>query len=85
MFGSGANGSLKYNRGQRLEKRSFKDISASYGESDRIINDKKLTPQQFERFKVQLQEKRRREFFIAILTFLIISFSVTSAFILVLR
>ena len=85
MFGSEANGSLKYNRGQRLVKRSFQEISGSYNESNRVIVDKKLSPAQFERFKIKLKEKRRRELFLTVLTLVIISFAVVSMLILVFR
>ncbi|MGB0916651.1 MAG: hypothetical protein ACPGU4_03585 [Flavobacteriales bacterium] len=78
MFASEANGSLKYNRGQRLVKRSFQEISASYNESDRVIVDKKLSPAQFERFKIKLKEKRRRELFLTVLTLFIIGCTVVS-------
>ena len=85
MFGSGASASTKFNRSQRLEKRSFKEISGSYSESNRVLKDKKLTPSQFERFKVELKEKRRRELFLTVLTLFIISFAVVSMLILVFR
>ena len=85
MFGSGANGSLKYNRGQRLEKRSFKDIASLYGERKRVIKDKKFTPSQFERFKIELQLKRRLERFKHGIALFVIIVAVVSVFVIVLR
>lgn len=84
MFGAGGSSSTKFNRAQRLEKRSFKDIVAHYGESDKVILDKKLTPSQLDRFKIELQEKRRMERFKLGIALFVISFSVLSAFILIL-
>lgn len=85
MFGSGGNHILKFNRNQVLERRKFKNISETYGESDREIGGNVMTPSQFERFKIELQEKRRRELFLKTLVLFIISFSVLTAFILMLR
>lgn len=85
MFGSGGNHILKFNRNQLLERRKFKNISKVYGESDREIGGVEMTPRQLERFKIELQEKRRREKFIKALILFIISFSVVTVFVLVLR
>lgn len=85
MFGSGGNHILKFNRNQLLERRSFKNISEVYSESDREIGGNKMTSAQFQRFKIELQEKRRRERFVKGLALFIISFSVLSGFILILR
>lgn len=85
MFGSGGNHILKFNRNQLLERRSFKNISNVYGESERELGGKEMTAAQFERFKIELQEKRRRERFVKALVLFIISFSVVTGFILILR
>ena len=85
MFGSGGAHILKFNRNQLLERRKFKNISEVYGESDREIGGKKMTPAQFERFKIELQEKRRTERFVKALLLFVISFSVLTGFILLLR
>ena len=85
MFGSGGSHILKFNRNQLLERRSFKNISNVYGESERELGGKEMTSAQFKRFKIELQEKRRRERFFKALVLFIISFSVLTAFILILR
>jgi uncharacterized membrane protein YqjE len=85
MFGSGGSHILKFNRNQVLERRKFKNISETYGESDRELGGNEMTPAKLERFKIELQEKRRRERFIKGLVLFVISFSVVTVFVLVLR
>lgn len=85
MFAFGAAHILKFNRNQLLERRSFKNISDVYGESERKIGGKQMTSAQFERFKIELQEKRRQERFLKGVALLVISLTVISLFILILR
>lgn len=44
MFGSGGSHILKFNRNQLLERRSFKNISNVYGESERELGVKEDRP-----------------------------------------
>lgn len=85
MFGSGASSVMKFNRNQLAKRRTFENISENYGETDRVIADSKMTPAQFERFKIELQEKKRIQQFKAALLIFAITFAVTTVFILVLR
>ncbi len=76
---------MKFNRAQLLERRSFKNIAGTYAEEHRPVGGKEISPAQLERFKIELQEKRRRERFLKALLLFVISFSVVTGFILLLR
>lgn len=85
MFGSGVSSIMKFNRNQIAKRKTFETISENYHEKHVVMKDVKLTPAQLERFKIELQEKRRREMLKKALVLFVISFSVITIFILVLR
>ena len=85
MFGSGASSVMKNNRNMVAKRRSFESISETYHEKHTIIEDKKMTASQFERFKIELKEKRRIEAFKKALAVFVIVFTVATVFILILR
>lgn len=85
MFGSGANSVMKFNRGQVAKRKKFGEITETRHEKHKELVDKQMSASQFERFKQDLKEKRRMESFKIGLTLFVITFAVTTAFILVLR
>ena len=85
MFGSAASSVMKNNRNLVAKRRSFESISERYSEKHTVIRDKKMSSSQFERFKIELKEKRRVETFKKALAVFVIVFTVATVFILVLR
>ena len=73
------------NRKPNKQRRTFGEISEAYSEKHVFVDRNKLTSAQFERFKIELKEKRRREFYRKILLIFAIMVAVSTVFILILR
>ncbi len=73
------------NRKPNKERRTFGEISDSYEETQAYKDKNKLTPRQFERFKIELQQKRRIAFYKRAALLSVIVITVVTVFILLLR